>query len=311
MTVILASTAPVLPTYEAWIDARGRFLRQEYEWSGLADAFDRRSVESIYPSSEFEALEEAVVTRRCLQIAYESHGETVQGFLVVPSSPGGVWPAIVYARGGNRDFGSIGIDTLLDFLTLADAGYVVIATQYRGGPGSGGNDEFGGRDVDDLLNLVPLLESRADVDPGSIFALGVSRGGMMTMLAARRGFVPRAVALRAPMLDLNESARLRDDMRGIFGELMPDYPRDPEAALTRRSALAWAAELPDVPMLLLHGDSDPRVPVTQSVRMHEALRELGRSVELHVYEEDAHLLLLNRSDYLNRIRGWFDRHRTR
>jgi hypothetical protein len=125
-------------------------------------------LESIYPSPEFKALEEAVVTRRCLQIAYESHGETVQGFLVLPSSPGGVWPAIVYARGGNRDFGSIGIDALLDFLTLADAGYVVIATQYRGGPGSGGNDEFGGRDVDDLLNLVPLLESRADVDPGNL-----------------------------------------------------------------------------------------------------------------------------------------------
>jgi hypothetical protein len=44
-------------------------------------------------------------------------------------------------------------------------------------------------------------------------------------------------------------------MRGIFEELMPDYLRDPEAALTRRSAVAWAAELPDVPMLLLHGDS--------------------------------------------------------
>jgi dipeptidyl aminopeptidase/acylaminoacyl peptidase len=284
-------------------------LGQEYESSGLLDAFDRRSVESIYSRQEFEALEDAVASGRCLRIAYESDGETIQGFIVLPSRSDGAWPVIVYARGGNRDFGSVDVAALLDFLTLADAGYIVAATQYRGGPGSGGRDEFGGRDIHDLLNLVPLVESRPDVAPGGIFLLGASRGGMMAMLALRQGLMPRAVALRAPMLDLNESARLRDDMRGIFEELMPDYLGDSEAALTRRSALAWPDELPDVPMLLLHGDSDPRVPVTQSIRMHTALRHLGRSVELHVYENEAHLLLLNRADYLGRVRGWFDQHR--
>jgi dipeptidyl aminopeptidase/acylaminoacyl peptidase len=91
---------------------------------------------------------------------------------------------------------------------------------------------------------------------------------------------------------------------------MPNYPDDPEAALTRRSAIAWRDRLPDVPMLLLHGDSDPRVPLTQSIRMHAALGDLGRSVELHIYEDEAHLLVLNRVDYLDRIRGWFDRHHT-
>jgi len=133
---------------------------------------------------------------------------------------------------------------------------------------------------------------------------------MMTLLALRQGFRPRAVALRAPMLDLNETARQRDDMRANFQELMPDYPPDPEAALRRRSALAWAQLLPPLPMLLLHGDSDHRVPVTQSVRLQTALRELGRSVELHIYESEGHLLLLNRSDYLNRVCDWFDKHRT-
>jgi dipeptidyl aminopeptidase/acylaminoacyl peptidase len=306
---MLGTGAPPLPTYEDWMRTRRRFLRQEYEWSGLLEAFDRRSAESIYPQAEFEALEEAAANGRCLQMAYESNGETIQGFIVLPSRSEGAWPAIVYARGGNRGFGSVDIATLLDLSRFADAGYIVAATQYRGGPGSSGSDEFGGRDVHDLLNLVGLVESGAHVEPGGIFVLGASRGGMMSMLALRQGLTPRAIALRAPMLDLNESARLRDDMREIFEALMPDYPPDPDAALTRRSALAWPDKLPDVPILLLHGDSDPRVPITQSIRMETVLRGLGRSVELHVYEEEGHLLLLNRADYLDRVRGWFDRHR--
>jgi len=310
MTVLLASEALPLPSYRSWIAEQERTLRQEYEWSGLRAALDRQPAESIYPAVEFAALEQAISDDRCLQIAYTSGVETIRGFLVLPPGPARRSPAVVYARGGSLDFGSIGIGSLLDFVRLANSDYVVLATQYRGGPGSTGQDEFGGGDVDDLLNLIPLLRARADVDPRNIFAWGASRGGMMTMLALRQGFRPRAVALRAPMLDLNETARQRDDMRANFQELMPDYPPDPEAALRRRSALAWAQLLPPLPMLLLHGDSDHRVPVTQSVRLQTALRELGRSVELHIYESEGHLLLLNRSDYLNRVCDWFDKHRT-
>jgi dipeptidyl aminopeptidase/acylaminoacyl peptidase len=110
------------------------------------------------------------------------------------------------------------------------------------------------------------------------------------------------------MVDLRETASRRPDMRALFKELMPDYQEDPEAAMTRRSALAWPNAL-TVPTLILHGDADPRVPVDHSIRLHAALQEHGTEAKLHIYERDAHLLLLNRSDYLERIHRWLDIHR--
>jgi dipeptidyl aminopeptidase/acylaminoacyl peptidase len=218
-------------------------------------------------------------------------------------------PTVLYARGGNRDRpGAIGPLTLLDFVALAEGGYVVLATQYRGGPGSEGHDEFGGGDLQDLLNLAALARGSDAADAGRLFLWGVSRGGMMAALALRAGLPVRAVALRAPMVDLAETASSRPDVRAVFEELMPDWPADPVGALARRSALRWPDEL-SAPILLLHGRQDQRVPLSQSERLADALHGLGREVQLVVYERDSHLLLLHRKAYLDAIKSWFGEHR--
>jgi dipeptidyl aminopeptidase/acylaminoacyl peptidase len=245
---------------------------------------------------------------RCLRLLYASGGLRVSGYIVLPPRVDSPRPTILYARGGNRDFGSIGPLALLDFLALAEAGYVVIGSQYRGGPECEGSDQFGGDDLQDLLNLVPLVHARADVDADNLFLWGVSRGGMMVALASRAGLEVRAAAVRAPMVDLADTAASRPEMRALFEELMPDYRSDPGAALARRSAVRWPDEL-RIPILFVHGREDRRVRVSQSERLANALRALGREVDLIVYERETHLLLHHRADYLDATAGWFDRHR--
>jgi dipeptidyl aminopeptidase/acylaminoacyl peptidase len=48
------------------------------------------------------------------------------------------------------------------------------------------------------------------------------------------------------------------------------------------------AERIRVPLLVLHGDADPVVPVDQSVRLAERVRAAGGDVELHVFPGEGH-----------------------
>jgi dipeptidyl aminopeptidase/acylaminoacyl peptidase len=306
---ILELIAPALPSYDEWLASYEPFVAGEYAWSGLTAELERRPLASIVPRNEYERLEWAVEDGRCCQLVYSSGGLRVSGYIVRPPRLDEPRPTIIHARGGNRELGAIGPLTLLDFLSLAEAGYIVIGSQYRGGPGAEGRDEFGGDDLQDLLSLVPLAHARAEVDARNLFLWAVSRGGMMAALALRTGMRVRAAAMRAPIVDLAEFAALRPDMRDLFEDLMPDYAADPERALARRSAIHWTHEL-RIPMFIVHAREDQRVPVSQSQRLAEALRSQGREAKLIVYDRDSHLLLLHRARYLDAVTAWFNCHRS-
>ena len=173
--------------------------------------------------SEYERLEAALAAGRCLQLVYASGGLRISGFIVHPARIDSPRPTIIYARGGNRDFGAIGPLALLDFHALTGTGYIVIASQYRGGPGSEGRDEFGGADLQDLLNLVRLAHVASRGRYAKSLPLGSFTRGMMGALALRAGMRVRAAAMRVPIVDLAELAALRPEMRDLFEELMPDY----------------------------------------------------------------------------------------
>jgi dipeptidyl aminopeptidase/acylaminoacyl peptidase len=119
----------------------------------------------------------------------------------------------------------------------------------------------------------------------------------------------RAAAMRAPMVNIAETAALRPDMRDLFAELMPDYASDPDRALARRSAVGWADDL-HVPILILHAREERRVPISQSRRFTHALRDQGREAELIAHDRDSHLLLLHRPRNLDGVAAWFNRHRS-
>jgi dipeptidyl aminopeptidase/acylaminoacyl peptidase len=308
--LLIELSRPCIPSHDEALDDASTLVDYEHAWSGLSDEYERRPLTTIYTADEYAGLERAIAEERCAELVYASDGLRVRGYVARPPRRQSPCPVVLFARGGNRHFGSISPLTLLDLVAVAERGYLVVGTQYRGGPGSAGADEYGGADIDDLLNLVPVARAFEDADPDTIFVWAVSRGGMMTALALRAGLKVNAIAMRAPMVDLAETAATRPDVRDVFEELMPDYATDSPAALERRSALCWSEEL-RVPTLLLHGQQDMRVPLTQSERLRERLYADGTEVELVIYERDSHLLLLHRDEYLDAVVRWFDDHAPR
>jgi dipeptidyl aminopeptidase/acylaminoacyl peptidase len=83
---------------------------------------------------------------------------------------------------------------------------------------------------------------------------------------------------------------------------VPDLYRD-------RSPLTHVSRI-KVPLLLLQGANDPRVPRSEAQLMIDALRKAHKTFEEHIYEGEGHGFRTreNLIDSLRRATEWFDRY---
>jgi dipeptidyl aminopeptidase/acylaminoacyl peptidase len=256
-----------------------------------------------------KGLRDAAVEGRCRRIRYRSDGLSVVGFVLEPprAKAAAPLPAVLVARGGNREMGKINPMFLARLNGLAEQGFVIVATQYRGVDGGEGKDEFGGADLADLENLVPIARELPSVDPKNLFVLGYSRGGMMAAMALRRKLPVRAAAFYSGAFDLEHEAASRPEMDRNFREMIPGYDQRPAEELRRRSAVTWADEI-GVPALILGGEHDPRAPFdVHGKRLAALLAKAGKEHKLIEYDDD-HSLSKHRAETTREIVGWFRAH---
>jgi dipeptidyl aminopeptidase/acylaminoacyl peptidase len=82
--------------------------------------------------------------------------------------------------------------------------------------------------------------------------------------------------------------------------------------LWQQSPLAHVADV-HTPLLLMHGDADTRAPIAETLQEYEALKILGRPVELVEFPRENHDLSrtgepIHRVERLHIMTDWFDRH---
>lgn len=245
-----------------------------------------RTPEEVAPRLAYDGYE-------CLSITYASDGLVIAGIIWKPvETEGESFPLLIVNRGGNRQSGGMHPWRDEGWFDFVDAGFVVLASQYREGPGSEGRDEFGGADVNDVLNLIPLAEGLGYVDTGNTFMMGESRGGLMSLLTARRGMDLKAIALYAPATSLHLSGPRAEAFARMYSVMIPGYAENPEDAHLARNASLWADEL-TAPVILFHGTADWRVDPQGSVAFADAMREAGNEIELHLLDGDDHGLIYN------------------
>ena len=240
---------------------------------------------------------------------YQSDENLVSGILMTPKTPG-PHPCIIYNRGGNRDFGRLGFMQVSDVLDdLVNAGYVVIASNYRGNNGGQGSDEFGGSDVADVENLIGILEQLEIADESRVGMYGVSRGGMMTYEVLKNQGRIQAAVVKSGTTDLFKdltSPDTSDFERYIYAQMIPNYYENKESALVARSVVRWPNEMKQVPLLLLHGTGDKRVDYSEASDLAVLLDDLEYPYQFVSYEGDDHFLSKHRKDAKARIINWFD-----
>jgi dipeptidyl aminopeptidase/acylaminoacyl peptidase len=241
----------------------------------------------------------------CFKIEYLSDGLRVVGFIVKPAQIESGLPVILFNRGGGLEYGNIAGENLIYLSYLASKGYILIASQYRGNSGGEGREEFGGKDVDDVLNLIPLAKSLPFTDPSRIGMLGFSRGGMMTYLAIKEGVPIKAAAVVGGLSNLLQffEGKGKDKMKYVIRELVgPDIEE-----YRKRSANDWPERI-NVPVLILHGEKDRVVDVTQAKKLGERMKASEKPHELVIFPNGDHGLNNLRSQRDRIILEWFERY---
>ncbi|HEV2368835.1 MAG TPA: alpha/beta fold hydrolase [Acidimicrobiales bacterium] len=166
---------------------------------------------------------------------------------------------------------------LADWLS-AEAGWVVLAFNFRGAGTSEGQFSLGGW-MSDLRAAVAHL--RADADVGGIWLAGFRDGGSLAVCLAAEDPDIRGVAALAARVDFDrwaaEPRRLLDQARRVgvitdaaFPKELDGWARD----LRERRPLRDAAAIPPRPFLVVHGTDDAVVPLLEARAMADASSEI-------------------------------------
>lgn len=248
-------------------------------------------------------MEERAAQLRMFGLKYRSEDKWIKGFILYPRERHGALPCIIWNRGGNRAFGSIGPMLIFGMLSrLALNGYAVLASQYPGVDGGEGKDEFGGSDVDDVLALKKVIDSFEQFDGERIGMAGGSRGGMMVYRSMQRVDWLRAAAVFGAPSDLGDYGD-RSEMLSVYRET---FGATPEGIHARSAIHHVGAFHKNTPLLVMHGTADWRVNPLQSIDLVRELQRHRHPYRLVLFEGADHGLAEVKKEMMGQMIGWFD-----
>jgi acetyl esterase/lipase len=228
-------------------------------------------------------------------------------------------PAVIWVHGGGWKNGS---KKNCKASWLAAEGFAVASINYR-------LTDAGvwPAQIDDCYAAVRWLRRNAGphgIDPSAIGAWGSSAGGHLVALMATRPYPGKEqVSSRvqavcdwfgpADLLTMPPNVvgngRTEADVADSNGaRLLDGTVRDQPEKARDASALHHVSE-GDTPVLIMHGEKDPGVPLEQSARFHKALVSAGVPVSFHVVEGAGHGgPEFNSPDVRARVLDFFRRH---
>ncbi len=249
-------------------------------------------------------------------------GREIHGLLLVPSpnlaATGNGGSLVIVIHGGptwlyHHSFNPGRANRLLE------AGFSVLLPNPRGSIGRGAEfvaanlGDPGGAELEDIFAGAAWAMSEGLVPEGKPAVMGASYGGYLSALAATAHAerVCAAVVISG-IADLGSARNTGNNYRGydlIFGG-MPHEGRVRELCVERSPI--YLAGGPVAPTLILHGDDDRCVPVTQAHELYTCLSSVGAQVEMATYPREGHQILEaeHAEDLMARALRWLSRHRT-
>jgi dipeptidyl aminopeptidase/acylaminoacyl peptidase len=172
-------------------------------------------------------------------------------------------------------------------------GWDVLVPDPRGSTGHGREyqqalrGEWGRLDVDDAAAMLRASHDRGWSRPARTVMLGSSSGGLtaLAVLGLHNGLAAGGVVLY-PVTDLAALADSSHRFEAHYTDSLVG-PRDETSKYRERSPIAYADRI-DVPLLVMHGDEDPVVPLSSTIAFVERMRAAGGEVELVVMEGEGH-----------------------
>jgi dipeptidyl aminopeptidase/acylaminoacyl peptidase len=218
-------------------------------------------------------------------------GREVPAWLYRPEG-NGPSPAVLSIHGGPDAQERPWYQPLYQYLVSRGIG--VLATNIRGSTGYGKayqklvHHDWGGGDLKDMEHAALWLRDQDWVDADRIGVFGGSYGGFATLSCVTR--LPDYWAAAAEFVGPSNLITFAKAVPPSWQRMMDEWLGDPETEadfLTERSPITYVENV-RTPLLVLQGANDPRVVKPESDQMVERLRELGRTVEYVVFEDEGH-----------------------
>jgi dipeptidyl aminopeptidase/acylaminoacyl peptidase len=218
--------------------------------------------------------------------------------------------AMLFLHGGPEGQGRPGYNEF--FPPLLEAGVTVFLPNVRGSGGFGrsfmhaDDKEQRFAAIDDVADAARFLADNDFARADRIACCGWSYGGYLTQAAL--SFHPQLFTAGISicgMSDLNTWYHNTEPWIAAAAHPKYGHPIGDRELLDRLSPLLRAHAL-TAPLLLVHGLNDTNVPPSESQQMYEALRALGRRVELLVFDDDGHEIdkRENRAVLVSAMREW-------
>jgi dipeptidyl aminopeptidase/acylaminoacyl peptidase len=256
----------------------------------------------------------------------EAHGTGLLMDVFTPTGkPNGLGIVDIASGSWYSDRNKIRDHTLAQVYTIfCSRGYVVFAI--RPGSKSRYTAVEMDRNVKSAIRFVKAHAAEYKIDPARLGLTGGSAGGHLATLAAltpepgkaaatsatdRHDTSVRAVGVFFPptdFLDWDGNKAIRLDVLGplLFVGGAQGHSEDEIKQAAKAISPLHRVEKPAIPFLLIHGDADNVVPLSQSKKLVEALTKAGGSAELIVKPGGGHPWLTLPQE-VKVMADWFDK----
>ena len=299
-----------LGTQEVAAVTRGPRTLSQFDVSGKAGLIAYRAEDPTHPNDVFVASLTGGSERRITSVnekflegaalpALEAvrwkgaDGWDIAGYLMRPVGweAGRKYPMVMWVHGGPN--GMHGWQWFFDADVLAGRGYAVFLPNPRGSSGYGAAfqrsvaNEWGGKAYTDLMAGVDaMLAANPWIDGGRLGVVGLSYGGFMTNWIVGHTTRFKAAVTIAGLVNMVSAQGTRDaaynHRRDFGGTVFEQYQKYWDT-----SPLKYVAQV-KTPTLVLHGEADHRVPLSQGEEWFRALKVHGVTTELVVFPRGSH-----------------------
>lgn len=240
-------------------------------------------------------------------------GTEIEGFIYLPPGYDEAlrYPTLLRIHGGpvSQYRHSFNFEAQL----FAAHGYAVVMTNPRGSSGYGQSfaqalwAEWGNKDYEDVMAGIDYAIEQGIADPDRLGVGGWSYGGILTdHVIAKTDRFKAAITGASEVLYV---ANYGHDHYQLEWEKELGLPWENRDAWERISPFNHVENIV-TPTLIMGGEQDWNVPIQNSEQLYQALKRLGREVQLVVYPGQSHGLRVPsyQKDRLERYLDWYDRY---